>query len=268
MTDGPQVSLPLTYRGDVVGELVVALRRGEGAIHQADRAILALTATPLAIALYSAGLAEQIQLSRAAIVSAREEERVRLHRELHDGLGPVLSGAAFRADAVHNVLRNDPDRAQQLLAEVRGEIRQALDDVRRIVYGLRPLDLEELGLIEAVRERVGTARRGDGAPLTVELDAPDDLPVLTPAVEVAAYRIALEAVTNVARHSTAGSCRVRLRAGECLTVEVTDNGRGASRWIPGVGIRSMIDRAEELGGRASAIPTTTGGRVFAELPLR
>jgi signal transduction histidine kinase len=266
--DGRQVTIPLSYRGVTVGELRVALRRGETVLHQADQRVLALLATPLAITLHSVDLAEQIQLSRSAIVSAREEERVRLHRELHDGLGPLLTGAAFRADAVHNVLRTEPDRADILLSQVRAEIRQALGDVRRVVYGLRPLELEELGLIAAVRQRVNVASNGDGEPLSVHVDAPDELPDLSPAVEVAAYRIAVEAVTNVARHSRGANCMVRLRAGDLLTIEVTDDGlSGEKSWKPGVGIRSIVERAEELGGCASAVPTETGGRVFAQLPL-
>ena len=268
LPDGNQSSIPLSFRGMLVGELVVGLRRGDSTLHQADREILELLATPLAIALHSTDLAEQVQASRAAIVGAREQERVHLHRDLHDGLGPLLTAAAFRADAVHNVLRTDLERADLLLSQVRTEIRQALGDVRGVVYGLRPLELEELGLVGAVRERVTAAQRGGAQPLVIDLDAPDELPELSPAVEVAAYRIAVEAVTNVARHSPASNCVVRVRAGDQLTIEVTDDGpAGPDPWTAGVGIRSILDRAEELGGHASAAPTTTGGRVFAALPL-
>ena len=245
---------------------------------RADRAILALTATPLAIALYSAGLADQIQSSRAAIVSARAEERVRLHRDLHDGLGPVLSGAAFRADAVHNVLRTDPDRAQELLA--RGQGRDPAGAGRRPADRLRPCGRSTWrnsgwsrrcgsgwghgpARVTARRWRSSWTRR------TIFPDCSRRRWRWPP------YRIAVEAVTNVARHSDGRILPGADSApGECLTVEVTDDGRGRSPgnlapWTPGVGIRSMIDRAEELGGTGERGPHP-GGRpgVRRNFPLR
>jgi two-component system, NarL family, sensor kinase len=244
--------------------LEVGLRQGEDALHSADRRVLALIGTPLALALYSAELAGQVQASRTALVGAHAEERLRLHRELHDGLGPVLTGAAFRADAASNVLRRDPEAADRLIGEVRAGLRQAIDDVRRVVYGLRPLELEEQGLVGALRQRLG------GEPTSVELvlDAPEEIGGLPPAVEVAAFRIVSEAVTNVLRHSAATRCVVRLGCGpSSLCLEVRDDGSGDSAWVPGVGLRSLMVRAEELGGRAVAGPTPAGGRVSAELPL-
>ncbi|TFV87413.1 sensor histidine kinase [Blastococcus sp. CT_GayMR16] len=243
--------------------LEVGLRRGEDALHAADRRVLTLIGTPLALALYSADLAGQVQESRAALVGAHAEERLRLHRELHDGLGPVLTGAAFRADAASNVLHRDPQTADRLLGEVRAGVRQAIDDVRRVVYGLRPLELEERGLVGALRQRLGSATS-----VQVVLEAPEEIEGLPPAVEVAAFRIVSEAVTNVLRHSSATRGVVRLWCSpSSLCLEVTDDGSGASDWVPGVGLRSLLVRAEELGGRAVAGPTPGGGRVSAELPL-
>ena len=229
-----------------------------------DRRVLTLIGTPLALALYSAELAGQVQASRAALVGAHAEERLRPHRELHDELGPVLTGAAFRADAASNVLHRDPEAADRLIGEVRAGVRQAIDDVRRVVYGLRPLELEEQGLVGALRQRLC------GEPTGVELvlDAPEEIGGLPPAVEVAAFRIVSEAVTNVLRHSAATRCVVRLRSGpSSLCLDVSDDGSGDSAWVPGVGLRSLMVRAEELGGRAVAGPTPAGGRVSAELPL-
>jgi signal transduction histidine kinase len=244
--------------------LEVGLRRGEDALHAADRRVLTLIGTPLALALYSAELAGQVQASRAALVGAHAEERLRLHRELHDELGPVLTGAAFRADAASNVLHRDPEAADRLIGEVRAGVRQAIDDVRRVVYGLRPLELEEQGLVGALRQRLG----GEPASVELVLEAPEEIEGLPPAVEVAAFRIVSEAVTNVLRHSAATRCVVRLRSGpSSLCLEVSDDGSGDSAWLPGVGLRSLMVRAEELGGRAVAGPTPAGGRVSAELPL-
>jgi len=242
--------------------LEVGLRRGEAELHAADRRVLALIGTPLALALHSADLAEQVQASRAALVGAHAEERLRLHRELHDGLGPVLTGSAFRADAASNVLHSDVEAASRLIGEVRAGVRQAIDDVRRVVYGLRPLELEEQGLVGALRQRVA------GSSVDVVLDTPDEIEDLPPAVEVAAFRIVSEAVTNVLRHAAATRCVVRLRIRpSSLCLEVTDDGTGGAPWTAGVGLRSLMVRAEELGGRAVAGPTPAGGRVAAELPL-
>lgn len=242
--------------------LEVGLRRGEEELHPADRRVLALIGTPLALALHSADLAEQVQASRAALVGAHAEERLRLHRELHDGLGPVLTGAAFRADAASNVLHADADAADRLIGEVRAGVRQAIEAVRRVVYDLRPLELEEQGLVAALRQGSG------GGSVEVVVEASDELGELPPAVEVAAFRIVSEAVNNVLRHSTATRCVVRLRREpSSLCLEVADDGADFRPWKPGVGLRSLMLRAEELGGRAVAGPTPAGGRVAAELPL-
>jgi signal transduction histidine kinase len=135
--------------------------------------------------------------------------------------------------------------------------------VRRIVYGLRPPVLDEVGLVGALRRQEGQLGR-----LALDVDAPGDLPVLPAAVEVAAYRVASEAVTNVARHARATHAVVSLRAEpDCLRLVVTDDGRADAGWTAGVGLRSMEERVAEVGGRFVAGPTPTGGRVEAVLPL-
>ena len=135
----PSAELPLTYRDDPVGTLIVGLRRGERDLHDADRRTLDLIATPLAVALHATALSEQVQQARTATVEAAAAERVRLQRELHDGVGPILTSAAFQADAASNLVHTDPAGAERLLDEIRTELRSAIDDVRRVVYGLRPI---------------------------------------------------------------------------------------------------------------------------------
>ncbi|MCU1446844.1 histidine kinase [Cryobacterium sp.] len=274
---GPHTEVPLTYRDRVVGRLLVGLRRGERVLHEDDRRAIALIAAPLAVALHAVGLTEQVQAARTAVVEAREEERVLLQRELHDGLGPLLTSAALQADATSNILRTDPDTAEQLLRTVRETVRQALKDVRRVVYGLRPIELDELGLVDALRQR--TRQPVIVGERTIEFVVrAEALPPLTPAVELAAFRIAMEAVSNVLRHSEATRCVITVSASdETLALTVTDNGIAGNGIAgnggtstpgdAGVGLRSMAERAEELGGSATGGPAPSGWRVRLEIPM-
>jgi two-component system, NarL family, sensor kinase len=253
--------VPLVFRGARVGELVAGVRRGDATLSAADLAVLDLLAAPLAAALHASALAEEVQASRGRSVAAREEERRRLHRDLHDGLGPTLTGAGFKADAAQNLVASAPDRAAALLAELRVDIREAIGDVRRVVYGLRPPALDELGLAGALR------RHGDSLPLEVTVDAPDALPALPAAVEVAAYRIGAEALTNVARHARARTARVRLAVDSAVRLSIMDDGTPDGPWVPGAGLTSIRERVAELGGSCVAGPTPLGGEVAAVLPL-
>ncbi|MEV8546409.1 histidine kinase [Streptomyces sp. NPDC051572] len=260
-------AIPLDYDGRTVGALVIGLRPGEQQPATPDLAVLELLAVPLAAALHATDLTRQLQLSRERIVAAREEERRRIRRDLHDGLGPTLAGAAFQADAVRNLLTFDPDRAAALLTELRSEVGGAVAEVRRLVDGLRPPDLDQLGLLGALRERaVRLSWRADGTEIQVRVRAPERLPALPAAVEVAAYRIAIEALTNAARHARASHVDLHIEIGEGLRLEVCDDGSPVDEetaWTPGVGITSMQERAAELGGRCVA----GQGRVVATLPL-
>jgi len=261
------VSENLIYGGDVVGTLVVGLRDGERRLADADRRVLGVLAAPLAVALHAVAVSAELQRSREQIVEAREEERRRLRRELHDGLGPTLTGIAFAADAAANHVR-DPARVEDLLTGLRRDARAALADVRRVVDDLRPPALDELGLLGALQERADQLSwRSDGGAIRVRVDVPEQVPALPAAVEVAAYRIATEALTNVARHSGADAAVLRLRCEGPLEICVTDDGLPLGDWLPGVGLRAMRDRAVELGGSFSAGPTPEGGVVRASLPV-
>jgi two-component system, NarL family, sensor kinase len=254
-------TVELSYGGERVGELLVGVRRGEKALADADRAVLNLLSAPLAAALYATALADEVQVSRERIVAAREEERRRLHRDLHDGLGPTLTGAGYKADAALNVSATDPAQARVLLGDVRTDIGAAIDDVRRLVYGLRPPALDEVGLIGALR------RHCERLPLPVSFVAPDQVLPLPAAVEVAAYRIVTEALTNVTRHARATSAIVTVAVDSAVTLSIQDDGSSGGAWSPGVGLTSIRERAAELGGTCTAGPTPGGGRVVATLPL-
>ncbi len=267
MPRGEPVRVPLLYQGEPVGELLLAPRGGERGFGPADRQLLDDLARNAGVALHAVRLTVDLQCSREQLVTTREEERRRLRRDLHDGLGPVLAGVGLQVGAIRNLLRRDPDAADKLLIELGGEAEAAVDEVRRLVYALRPPALDELGLAGAIRARVSQYGRDA---LQVRVDAPQLLPTLPAAVEVAAYRIVQEALANVVQHARASTCLVRIALdGDALVVDVTDDGIGMPRERKtGVGLHSMRERAEELSGRCVFESVPTGGlRVCAELPL-
>jgi signal transduction histidine kinase len=255
---------------DGLGELVIGLRYGESRLNPADEQVLTLLAAPLAVAVQASRLAGELRDSRERIVSGREEERRRIRRDLHDGLGPVLTGVVLSADAARRLLPTDPDRSSALLAGLRDQTIGAIEEIRRLVYGLRPPALDGLGLLGALREyAVMVSRRSDGTALTVTVDAPPVLAELSAAVEVATYRIATEALTNVVRHSTATVAAVHLTVdAEALRLEIRDNGVNAGpAWQPGVGLMSISERTAELGGQCAIRHDRTGGSISVVLPL-
>ena len=230
-------SIPLEHEGQQVGALLVSPRTGEQTLGVADRRVLEVLAVPVAVALHAVLLSQELQRSRERLVAAREEERRRLRRDLHDGLGPILTAVTLKADAARSVLAATPDRADGLLAELRGDANQAIGDLRRIIYDLRPAPLDELGLLGALGEQVDRfARQG----LSVTLQAPPALPVLPAAVEVAAYRIVTEALTNAARHAHASHASVTVSVDDGFCLDVQDDGTASTAngngWRPGVGL--------------------------------
>jgi signal transduction histidine kinase len=260
-------TLPLLHHGSPVGELVLGLRPGESAFSAADRRLLADLARQAGVAVSTVGLTADLQRSRERLVTTREEERRRLRRDLHDGLGAQLAGLTVQTGVLRGLIARDPAAADALAAEMRSELRTAIADIRRLVHGLRPPALDELGLIGAL-QRLAETVGADGLRITV--DVPGALPPLPAAVEVAVYRIAQEALTNVVRHADAGSACVRLLVdAEALTVEVVDDGRGLpGELVAGVGLSSMQERAEEMGGSCRVEAGPGGGtRVVAVLPL-
>ncbi len=267
---GEPVVLPLTHHSEEVGRMVVSPRSPGEEFSPADRRLLDDLSRQAGAAAHAARLTADLKRSRERLVAAREEERRRLRRDLHDGLGPRLATLALKHDAAMNLLSHDPEAVAALLAELKAETQEAIADVRRVVHNLRPPALDQLGLVRALEE--WTHRRPGGT--KVCLDAPEDLPPTLPAaVEVAAYRIVQEAVNNVARHADARNCAVRLaldETAESLLVEVSDDGRGiGGDRREGVGLSSMRERAEELGGSFGVEALSEGGtRVRAGLPLR
>jgi signal transduction histidine kinase len=242
--------------------------RPGGALGAADEQVLADLARQSGALIHAVRLAADLQESRRRMVTAKEEERRRLRRDLHDGLGPELAALTLKVDGAALQLTTRPDRAGELLGDVRAGLSATIEDIRRLVYDLRPPALDELGLLGALRDFV---RRLDTGRPQFTVEAPEGWIALPAAVEVAAYRIAAEAVTNVVRHADARSCCVRLTlTPTCLRLEVSDDGCGLlDGLVPGVGTRSIVERAVEIGGTATVSnrPDGPGTLVRAELPL-
>lgn len=260
--------LPLRLGEDEVGEVVVGLRAGDFGLSAADEDVLRIVAPLLAQTLRARQMSRDLQKSREAVVAAVEEERRRLRRDLHDGLGPTLSGVAFATDAARNQVRSNPERADELLVQLRADTASAITEIRRLVEGLRPPALDELGLEGAIRQHASALHSSSGNPLPVSVSVPTVLPPLSAATEVAAYRIVVEALTNVVRHSAASHAVVSLAVEDrALVLAVRDDGGSAGDWTPGVGIASMRERSLQVGGTLTAYATRDGGLVEASIPL-
>lgn len=273
------VRLPLTYQKELVGTLIVAPREHDNALTPADLQLLNDLSHQIGAAVHTVQmtselrvLTQELQRAREHLVSVREEERRRLRRDLHDGLGPALSAIMLKVGLVRTIYRRDQAETEALLNQLEGELELVISDIRRLVYNLRPPALDELGLTGAIREYVARLRsetQAQPAALKVTVDLPEALPPLPAAVEVAAYRIVQEAMTNVIRHAHAQACHVHLWVDDALEIEVSDNGIGIDEvHQSGVGLNSMRERAEELGGafRISKVQPW-GTRVTASLPL-
>jgi signal transduction histidine kinase len=258
-------TLELTHHGRHVGTLFLAARSpGEGFSATDDR-LLSHVGDHVASAVAAVGLAEDAQQSRERLVNALEEDRRRIRRDLHDHLGPVLSGIALQLDALRRLSAGN-DEVVELASTIRAEAAEAVLDVRRLVHDLRPPVLDQLGLVEALRHHAELV----AAELPVTVTA-DPLPSLPAAVEVAAYRIVTEALTNTLRHAGATQATVSLfLTTDDLALTVSDDGCGiAPHAEPGLGLASMRDRVAELGGSLAISGDTAAGRgtkIHATLP--
>ncbi|WP_139220364.1 sensor histidine kinase [Trujillonella endophytica] len=260
--------LSIAYRGEEVGRLLLPRDGVRASLVARDERLLADVVRQAAAAAQASALAGELQASREQLVAAREEERRRLRRDLHDGLGPSLGAVVLRIDTARNLARSRPDDADSVLRQARDEVAGALADVRRLVHDLRPPALDDLGLAGAVRQQAERLLPADVMTSVTAGPGTDGLPA---AVEVAAYRIASEALANVARHAAAMAVRVSLLrdAAGRLVVTVVDDGVGIAPGAPaGVGLVSLRERAAELGGRCSVTCPPEGGTVVrAVLPV-
>lgn len=261
-------TIPLKHQFETIGWLLVAPRAPGEPFNALDRHLLENIAQQAGLAAHAVSLTNELQNARQSLVAAREEERRRLRRDLHDGLGPALASQGLKLAAAKQLLPHNPAAVEPLLNDVLAQTYETVNEVRRLVYGLRPPALDERGLAEAIRDHV-TQSASSGLQVQVG-ELPRELASLPAAVEVAAYRIAAEALTNVLRHAQARQCSVQFRHnGKELLIDIVDDGRGLPPELrAGVGLRSMRERAEELGGTFTVHHGPAGGtHVSAALPL-
>ncbi len=259
--------VPLLYLGQPLGKIQVAARRVNDPLSEDDLMLLRDVAQSIGIALHAAQLTADLQASRERLVIAREEERRRIRNDLHDGMAPTLSSLQLQIGAMRTLIRQNPDKAEAIANDLRDDLRYATAEIRRLVYELRPPMLDELGLVGALR-----SLNVPDSEVCFEVNASEPMPKLPAAVEVAVYRIASEAIQNVVTHAQATSCVIRIEVDDKnLVLSVADNGKGLppeGSYTPGVGLRSMKERAAELGGRVMVGPGEKGGvRVVAQFPI-
>jgi signal transduction histidine kinase len=251
---------PLHHGGDVVGRLTVGWVAGSS-LRRRDRQTLDDVAAHLSVAVSWVQLTSALRRSNVAIASSREEERRRLRRDLHDGVGPALTGMSLGIRTAIRQLERDGagterERPTELLHRIADEIDNSLIEVKRLVRDLRPTALDDQTLTAALTE---FTRRFEGI-VFIHLELPEiDVP-LPAAVEIASYRIATEAVTNVVRHAHANNCWIRLATAGVVEIDISDDGVGlAPKHTPGLGLVAMKERALELGGAFAVYPNHPRG---------
>jgi signal transduction histidine kinase len=275
------VEFPIGYQGQNIGCLQVAPRSAGESFGEKDKILLENIARQAGAAAQAAKLTADLRRSRQGLVTAREEERRRLRRDLHDGIGPTMAGQTLKLDAAIDLILGDPESGQnpdleeavKMLTEVKEQTQETVKKVRQIVYALRPPSLDDLGLVAAIQthiDQLSVSRQG----LDISLQtSPQSFPHLSAAVEVAAYRIVLEALTNVINHAQAQECVVKLSVPQnepgMLHLEIKDDGKGIPKGKPaGVGLTSMRERVEELGGSFTIESgQNMGTRILAQIPL-
>jgi signal transduction histidine kinase len=256
---------PITYRDERLAILAVSPRPGETALIARDRSVITRIGALAGPALHGARLVNELVEARARVVIAREDERRRLRRDLHDDLAPTLAGLGLSAAVVEKFSRAGDRRAADAATDLAGRLQGASRQVRDIAYNLRPPVLDDRGLVATIEETIATGDRP-----RVKVVAPADRLDLSAAVEACALRIIQEAVLNVRRHAAASSCDVSIiPEPDTLRIEIVDDGIGFTEpRRSGIGMRSMTERATEIGGSVSfRSEAGRGTRVSVRLPV-
>lgn len=266
---GEPVAFPLISNGAQIGQLLVSPRGDGEPLGEADRRLLTDLARQAGTVAEAVRLTSQLEDANQHLLSVRSEERQRIRRDLHDGLGPLLASQMLVLDSARKVMPSDPALADELLDQLHRSIQLSVGDVRRLVNSLRPATLDELGLLAAIQQGTADLQR---AGVRIAVEGPDDLGPLSAATETTAYRIAMEGVTNVVRHARAEHCRVSLALmpDQSIRIVIEDDGIGISgAETTGIGLDSMRERAEQIGGTVSIQSRPNAGTtIIATLPVQ
>jgi two-component system, NarL family, sensor histidine kinase DegS len=216
---------------------------------------------------------EDVRLQQA-MNAAREEERGRLAREIHDGPAQVLANAIFIVGIAEQVLKRDPEKVPEQLSDVRALLKDGVAEIRRFMFDLRPSMLEDQGLGPTIRYYIDEFSRLFGKRVSLTMDEP--LPVLSPDQELCLFRIVQESLQNVQKHADADEASVELRVtGRWLTLEIADSGRGFNpamtlpRIGTGAGLPGMRERAKLIGADLTLESSPgKGTRLRLSIPLR
>ena len=267
---GVRHSEHLDHQGVPQGCLIIVPRTRGEPLDRADLRVVRALAPHVALAVRSAALTAELDRSRGQVIAAALAERERLRRDLHDGMGPALSGLALGLEAAQSLLGTDPAATSQILSRTRSEADRAVTEIRRIIDDLRPDALDQAGLAGALHaySQLVSAR----GPLTVDVNAQDfedhgAALRIDPRTEAAAYRITQEAITNVVRHSGASKCTIGITVNDAVDIEIRDNGHGIpASQADGVGLTSIRQRAESCGGTLSISTSAAGTCLTVRLP--
>lgn len=253
------LALPAVSAGVLVGRLLVTPRATDSEFAPSELRLLTDLVRHAAPALQALQLTVELRESRQSLVRARAEERRRIQRDLHNGVGPALAGLRMQIGAVRSLLDGGAqETAAKTLTEIERQVVDCATEVRNLLVGLRSPLLDSLGLLGALRYQAH--RLGVDGSLAIAVDAPDDLPRLPAAVEEATLAIVSEAMTNAARHAIARQCVVTVTVSDGLEVTVSDDGCGIpAEPASGIGLYSMRQRAEEIGGTCHIHRRSGGG---------
>lgn len=242
------VCVPLISREEVVGAIYVENRAKANVFKAEDVETLQILAAQIAVSIHNSLLHDMLKTSRENIVIAREEERRMLRRELHDSLGPRLSGMILELGTAIVIVQQQPDRAITQLTGLNQELQQAVNDLRQLARNLRPPALDDLGLVESLQAYLQNKIQPAG--LKTQLYIEPDLPTCSAAMEVAIYRITTEALTNCLKYAEAHMVSVSLAVSDdTLILTIQDDGVGLPDNLQsGVGLLAMRERTEEIGG--------------------
>lgn len=267
----PNETLALIYNAEQIGELIVGQRSPQEKLSSADYRILETVVQQIGAVVYAVRLQSDLQVARERLVIAREEERRRIRRDLHDGLGPALASQTLKLDTAIDLFDTHTVEVRRLLAEVRTQSDELLADIRRLVHDLRPPALDDLGLVGAIQNVI---QRTNSSTSNIHLNftITENIDPVPAAVEVASYRIIMEGITNAIKHARANQCDIRLNflsEKQELEIKLVDDGIGMpTPIISGIGLQSMRERTEELGGYFCLEENAKGGiTITARLPL-